>query len=111
VNVFADSHHSDIRDRDVDERLVSKTAIIWINLSCIGSKSQLWLDLIEASFNTCRGSLRQYHLVRMRLRRRHSSDGNRQVREPEQSWYPSRSRNSETGARRISRKIATDCKK
>jgi hypothetical protein len=40
VNVFADSHHSDIRDCDIDLHLVSKTAVLCINLSSAGSKSQ-----------------------------------------------------------------------
>jgi hypothetical protein len=38
VNVFVDSHHSDIRDRDIDLHSVRETAFICIDLSSAGSK-------------------------------------------------------------------------
>jgi hypothetical protein len=40
VNVFADSHHSDCRDRDVEVHIAREKVLIRINLSCAGSKSK-----------------------------------------------------------------------
>jgi hypothetical protein len=38
VNVFADSHHSDMHRRDIDLHAGSKTAVLCIDLSSAGPK-------------------------------------------------------------------------
>jgi hypothetical protein len=40
VNVFADSHHCDCRDRDIDVHIARERVLIRINLSFAGSKSK-----------------------------------------------------------------------
>ena len=93
---------------------VSETAVICINLSSTGSKPQPVRSELKRHSVTCSCAMHtQQHRqpASSRLRRRHSRDGNRQVRKPGNPRHTGRSRNSEMRRGAFQENSPRDCKK